>query len=494
MDAGHSRIPADDPQLRNAIWLGLASFLLALISYNFVDIDLWHEMALIRESLVAGHLITADPYAYTPTVPWIDHEWGAGAIAYLATKWLGSRALIVVKLALAAGTGICCLRCAGRTGADFRLLAVCAPLAIFLAYLGFFTVVRAQAYSFFFTALLLLLLQLDRNGSRRWIVTWLLVFPLWLNLHGGFVVGLGLLGLHTVEQILRRNPFRHVVLVLAAMCLEVSVNPYGTAYLRYLRHALTMPRPYIPEWWPLWYLGPCWIFAFLLALALMLYALLSQGWRRMPGVLLLSATAVEAALHRKLLPFFAIAWLSAVPACLGATSLGGWLVHFMQRRRQFCLVATLAFTSVCLIAAVRQKFWQVSVPQPLYPVGAVQYLAEQSFHGNLFTPFRLGAYVSWKLYPGVKVSLDSRYEEVYPDAVVRDVFAFYDARHDWELALSAYPTDVVLVPRDSPACEQMQHINWSKVYSDRQFLLYARPGITLPVVDRSSSSFAGNLP
>jgi hypothetical protein len=38
---------------------GPALFFLALISYNFVDIDLWHQLALIRESLRAGHLLRA---------------------------------------------------------------------------------------------------------------------------------------------------------------------------------------------------------------------------------------------------------------------------------------------------------------------------------------------------------------------------------------------------------------------------------------------------
>jgi hypothetical protein len=67
-----------DHWLRWATLLGCGAFLCQLIAYNFVDIDLWHQMALIRESVAAGHLLKADPYAYTPTVrPWIDHEWGA---------------------------------------------------------------------------------------------------------------------------------------------------------------------------------------------------------------------------------------------------------------------------------------------------------------------------------------------------------------------------------------------------------------------------------
>ena len=73
------------------------------------------------------------------------------------------------------------------------MLASCAPLAIFLAHLGFFSAVRAQVYTFFFTALLILFWQLDQTGWRRWIFVWLLSFTVWVNLHARFVVGIGLM-------------------------------------------------------------------------------------------------------------------------------------------------------------------------------------------------------------------------------------------------------------------------------------------------------------
>src|ERR1700734_4053771 len=61
--------------LRFASYAGLMSFFLSLTAFNLVDVDIWHEMALIRESLRAGHLLTRDVLAYTPTLyPCIHHE------------------------------------------------------------------------------------------------------------------------------------------------------------------------------------------------------------------------------------------------------------------------------------------------------------------------------------------------------------------------------------------------------------------------------------
>ncbi len=483
-----------DRWLRPLSYAAIATFFLSLIAYNFVDIDLWHQMALIRESLSAGHLLKSDPFAYTPTRnPWIDHEWGAGVIAFFLTSWFGGRAILAVKFFLALGTGLLCARCAERSGADFRLVAACAPLAIFLAHLGFFTALRAQVYTFFFTALLMLLWQ---RGLQEWrsIVAWLLLFPLWVNLHGGFVVGIAFMALYCLEQFFRGKDGRRLLWVLFGMLAETVLTPYGTSYFGYLKRALLMSRPYAPEWRPVWDLGPFWVICFGLAVSVILYALKSAGLRNLPGILPLAATAVEAALHRKLLPLFAIAWICYVPFYFQQTPAGRWMLGFMQRRSRFVQLAWATLGCVCLVATVRQQPWEISVPQPIYPVGPVQYLSAHKFKGNVMTPFRLGAYVSWKLFPAVRVSLDSRYEEAYPDQVMGDIFSFYQARPGWREVLEEYATNVVLMPKESPAYGKMGETGWRLVYQDREFALYTELGGSLPVEDKTSMSFAGEFP
>jgi hypothetical protein len=487
--------PGQDGWLRRASIAGSALFLVALISYNFVDIDIWHQMALIRESVATGHLLHADPFAYTPTItPWIDHEWGAGAVAYFATGWFGGRALLALKFLLALGTGALCWRCSRKLGADDRLISVCAPLAIFLAYLGFFAAVRAQVYSFFFTALLLLLWERDREGSRTWWIAWLVIFPVWVNLHGGFVVGIGLTALHSIEKVLRREGTRYTLIAFFGMLLEIFLTPYGASYFGYLRRALWMPRPYAPEWRPVWDLEPVWVVCLVAALGVVLYAVVAAGLRNTPGILPLAATAVEATLHRKLLPVFAVVWFCYTPSYLQQTPVGQWLLAFLTRRRRFAILAWTALACASLVAGVRQKPWELRVPQPIYPVGAVNYLAAQGFQGNVMIPFRLGAYVSWKRYPAVKVSLDGRYEEVFSNDVMRQIFDFYEARENWRTTLHAYPTDIVVAPRNSPICERLREIDWSPVYQDNDFVLYARAGVSLPVRDDRTAVFAGRFP
>ena len=485
--------------LRFAAYAALISFFLSLTAYNLVDVDIWHEMVLIRESHRVGHLLTRDVFAYTPTVyPSIHHEWGAGLVAYDLAHWFGGSAILIVKYLIAVVIGIVSLRCAKSLGADVRVWAVLCPIAIYLSQFGFLSVIRAQVYTFLFAACCFWLFERDRRGSRRWLIAWLCFFPVWVNLHGGFVVGIGLLSLYMLERAIHRQPSLHLPLLLAATVIEVFINPFGTAYFTYIARALAMSRPHIQEWRPVWAYGAWWTTVFLIAVAVTAYGVAKVGIRRAPGLLMVIGTAVEATLHCKLMPLFAIAWISHVPAYIQQTPAGQWITNFSRRRFAFVLSVCILVTTICLADAVRWQFWRLRVPQTnttfAYPVGAVEYLREQRFVGNLMVPFHQGAYVSWKLYPAVKVSVDSRYEVAYSEEWVDRIFRFYAAEPGWQETLNAYSTDLVLVPRMTPVAHVIRESGWHMVYKDREFEIFARSGLSLPVTDRTSESFAGIFP
>ena len=100
--------------------------------------------------------------------------------------------------------------------------------------------------------------------------------------------------------------------------------------------------------------------------------------------------------------------------------------------------------------------------------------------------------LSWKLFPAVKVSVDSRYEVAYPEDWVRQTLQFYAAEQDWQETLTAYPTDLVLVPQISPVARVIQQSGWHEVYLDREFEIFARPRLDLPFSNQSSQSFTAS--
>jgi len=502
-DSPPSSRSADSRTPAIALLAVAALLFLGVFQSNFVDPDVWHEIALIRQARQAGHWPTHDALAYTETVdPSIHHEWGTGAVLFAAGVGLGGSGLLLLKLALTAGIAIVCLAAARRSGASPACFCAVAPVSIFLSWYGFSTV-RAQMFTLLFTALLMGFLARDRQGARRWVFVWALAHVIWLNLHAGFVVGLALLAFHTVEQALRRRPVGHLLLLLAVASALVLVNPYGATYLGFLWRSLSLPRPAIEEWLPAWRAPASVIGVFALSLLLVVYAAARAGLRALSGVLPLAAAAWAGLSHQRHLSVYAVVWVSLVPAWLDRTPLGEALRELFSRRaaRVRAVCATVAV--VCLAATLSHRPWRVTIPsQPgdhpdlTYPVGAADWMHAVGFHGNLEVPFLVGAFVAWKLNPDVLVSIDSRYEVAYPPAALQANLDTYAARPGWEQRLAeGGRTDAVLLPADGPLASAMPALpGWTRAYRDDAFEVYLRPGLSLPAADRRGQVAAGSFP
>ncbi|MDB5336895.1 MAG: hypothetical protein JWN70_2514, partial [Planctomycetaceae bacterium] len=117
-----------------------------------LDPDLFHELALIREAFHVGRIPIRDTFAYTPTIdPIVHHEWGTGAVLYLATlsSQLGGTGLILVEYALCLFIAIGSYACARRRGASEPVISFFMPMALIMAWVGFSTV-RAQVFTLAF--------------------------------------------------------------------------------------------------------------------------------------------------------------------------------------------------------------------------------------------------------------------------------------------------------------------------------------------------------
>jgi hypothetical protein len=503
---------------------GVLSLLFVVLAGSTdADPDMFHEMALIRESLATGSLLRDDVWAYTPTVsPVIHHEWATGAVLYFiaVVLGLGGTGIILLRGVLMATVVAGCWWAARLRGAPGAMLALLAPFAITLMAIGT-TPVRAHHFTFAFTALLMAFIELDRQGKRAWLAVWLPLYVAWLNLHGGFVVGAGLFALYTVERLATAwrdtasaaaalRPTRHLLLAGVGMAALTLVNPYGWEYVPYLWHALTLDRPLVAEWAPLWDARVQGEYEMLygMTIIVLLYALArAPSPARLPGLLLVLAAAFVAARSQRLLPIHGIVWLAHVPGWLAATDLRYLVERTAHRHRRIVAGAVLVLSVVLLGKSVQLRFWELRIStteedaNPRYPAGATAYLAEHGFRGNLMTSFNSGAFVLWKLYPAVRIGLDSRYEVAYPPEAAAENVALYAGDEGWHETLRRYPTDAVLVPLWSGLYETLEQDGpeageWQCVYRDDGFAVYVRQGNAagLPTVDRSGQTIIGTFP
>ena len=511
---------------RTGLFFLLTLVLRLLSGTTNVDLDVYHEMALVREAIQIGRIPYADVFAYTPTVyPVVHHEWGSGAVLYLSSvaSGLGGGGLLLLKYTLFLLISIGCYVGARRRGAPVHIFLFLAPIAVIMVCLGFSTI-RAQVFTLgFLTCMLLFFTQKQR--SLKWLVAWLALYLLWLNMHAGFLVGLGLFGVESFERWLRellatrsvRSAFRataHLWLALSAMVVLIPVNPFGLHYIAYLARAVSLPRPLVLEWLPLWQAAPTVVILFYaLSLVPVLYLLVRQGPRQMHGILILLVSAWFAFQHTRHVSIYAVVWLILVPAWMPASAAGRMMDRIWTKHGRILCAVWLVIGAAQLYSAWTQRFWELQVPagpdeqlgikRPFFPVGAVAYLDQHGFEGNLMVYYNYGSYVSWKLYPAVRISLDSRYEVAYPPQWTNDVVAFYKASPGWQETLSRYPTDAVLVRPAVPiaallddATDDAGRQAWTMVYRDDAFLLYLRQGLEgqFPRTDRRGQQIIGTFP
>lgn len=468
---------------------------------TFVDPDIFHSMSLAREAVRVGALPVHDVFAYTPTIsPVVHHEWAWGFLLYGLSPG-GLAALQVLRILLFAGIAVGAVTVARMRGATPAAFVVVLP-AVVMSWIGL-TAVRAQVATLAFFTLWLGLVELDRRGDRRWIAPAIVSWVVWLNVHAGFVVGFGVLALHALEQGVRRERIGHLALLLVVLAALVVVNPYGLAYPRYLAVALPMDRSRIGEWGPIWRARPLAFATYAVSVAIAAWAIARSGARSARGWPLLAATAWLALRHERHVSLYAIAWCTQVPGYVARTELGRALDRMWRRPPTWASIALAAYVVVAaaMTVAVRRP-WQLAVPSRPgsglrfpYPVGAIEYLSKTNFGGNLMTPFTVGAFVTWKLAPKVKVSLDGRYEAAYPAALLAEHSEFYDARSGWPDMLDRYPTDVVLARRTAPVVAFLPtQTRWRLVYQDDEYVLFSRPDLDLAPSDLRGVTPVGTYP
>ncbi len=472
-------------------YLGIAALSLGIFSNNTIDWDLWGYLAFGRLFWETGSFPFRDVFSYTPTKAlWVYHEWLTGLIFFPIYKFCGAAGLQLFKyLSGMVMVGLVCATAVRRKAAPlFVLLAL---ILVGNLIKGGYSPVRAQVFTYLFFVLNLYLLDRAREG-RYWIYLWWLV-PIqlvWCNLHGGFVVGLCLIGLYAVGEACsgnRSTPFIKILLAAAAITI---VNPYGYEYWRYIVDAVLMPRPDIGEWQNVFSAvfideyrskAALYMIVFLLSAPLLFW----HRTRDWTTVMVLSFTAFMGFLHIRHTVFFALAFAAFLPVVMmkfwEALKCDTKIVERYSRFRMtgLILMAVMIFFAVgtSLLRLVSISPLELRIYPEHYPVGAVDVIQKNNLKGNVLPWFEWGEYLIWNLYPDSRVAMDGRYETVYQAEVSREYFDFVYARKNWTVFLDKYPHDMILVRPNSRVRSLLGgHPDWRLTYdgSDGALFLHRR--------------------
>ncbi|MCG8449529.1 MAG: hypothetical protein MI725_08120 [Pirellulales bacterium] len=431
--------------LQGATVVAIALSCATPLALNLVDPDLWGHVRYGQDWLAAGELPRTATHTYTATNhPWINHENLAELVLALGSEYLGAKGLLVGKCLWGMGILLAMVWIARRQ--QVHLFTAWAWMLLIAVNFQAFFRLRPQLLSFGLCAAALVLLDRafcrwheSRRVDWRWLGMLPVVFAIWVNAHGGFVLGLCIVGAYLGGRIIdlgmrRSHALPQVValFVLGGCCLLATLcNPYGLEMHRWLLASLSAARPEIAEWaapklsdpifWP-------WIALMAAAAGSLWHSRLQRDWVQ---IVILLLVAWQSALHLRHIAFLSLLcgfWIpphlqSALGRLLPARgsqlpvmTLSPWL-----RRLAF---AALAVAIGLQSFALQRRLTDLPVEPDDYPVDALQFMVDNQLDGKLVVCFNWAQYAIAALAPETQVGFDGRFRTCYPQEIIDMHFDF----------------------------------------------------------------------
>jgi len=472
-----SSVPAE-AILRVAVW----SAFLVVVTFTSADPDLWGHVRFGADILRKGSIQQVDTYSFDSDRPWVNHEWGAEVLAAWAFGTMGSAGLVSLKLLIVGSVLLLVnttLRKEGVRSGFARDVTAGIAIIITLAQAHH---VRPQLFSLLSFSVLIACLLAVRRGAQRWLLVLPPLFAAWANLHGGWIVGGGVLVLWTGGLLIsgERRQALCWMAIGAVSAAATLATPFGLGLWQFLRETVGFSRPDITEWQPVYVTGWPFVAQWLIALTIMILGVVLGGREklRVEQLVVGVALAVASVKVARLIAFFGLASVFFfAPAICEA---------YQRRRttRQFgsAPLMRVAFGGVaCALAVftigfIYNNFGQVrldaaSLPEPQ----AVSILNQQPAGKRVLVWFSWGEYAIWHLSPRMQVSIDGRRETVYSDAVATRHFDFYFDRHDGATLPRDLRADYIWIPRYLPAVPRLRNDSrWTLIYEGDQSVIFER--------------------
>lgn len=484
-----SRSWVRDSGLSWPMLLGALAFLMAIASgaVRIGPDTYWHIVAG-RWILSHGYVPTHDVFSFSMHgAPWIAQEWGAELLmapVYGLTGWTGLTLLCAALfgLTIAYLARFLLVRMEPLHAVSLTALAACMMFS--------YIIVRPYEFVWPLTALWVgvLIESVEGSDAPPW---WLLgVMWLWANMHGSFILGLGLPVMIGVEAVLnakerwKSTGVRWLTFIAAASGCAM-LNPQGYRLLLFPFHLIALHAlGQLTEWQQPNFQHPQVFGLWLLALLALAFA----GRIRLPPIrsaLLLGLiyVALEHGRNISLLglisPFLvarplASLWRQMLARRTDAQALDRGFRALAGRGTRLALCATVVLSGALGLAMTSGH--EPMPPKRFTPRAALDVLLTRVPHARILNDLNFGGYL---IFRGVPVFVDSR-AELYGDEFFQSYFDAVEmsSGEHFNALVAKYRIDAILIGPEWPLVRVLDKSrDWKRVYADRVAVAYLRRGV-----------------
>jgi hypothetical protein len=426
----------------------------------------WHRRTG-RLILDTGSIPRHDPFSWTARgARWQPNAWLADVVFAALDRLAGLAAISLLRAVVVVAFGLLAHAACRRAGAG-RWASVGAAWFATLC-LDPFVSERPQLFSFL---LLPAVLWLAARPGRRPLAGLAVAFALWANLHGIFVVGVGVVGLAAFGRWLddrRPEVLRQGVVVSAVAVLAPLVNPFtwrvysNAVHVRavsdgiqeYANFSLTDGRDQV-------------LAVFALAVAYGLWR--TRRFRRFEVVLPIGVLAIATYDAIRNAPLFLVVGVAELALGLSAAPLPR--LRALAGRRRSELVSAAVVVGAVLALAALPVLGRAGDVDTMVPVRAIEAIPAGC---RLFNDYNLGGHVIERRWPDVAVSADGR-NDMYGVERLRPQFDLLRGEVPAEAALDEMAAECVLVEPDREVTEALRaSAAWREVVADPNGVLFVR--------------------
>jgi len=465
------------------LWAGAVVylFLLSIGEILLRDADSFWQIKVGQWIVDHGAVPYADIYSFTRFgEPWISSSWLSQvlyAIAYRGADWAGP----VILASIAVGVTVAIFIHLLSAFIDPARALLIATLALLQSATHFFARPHVLALPVMLAFVGGLMAAADRRSHPSWLL--LPLMALWANLHGGFVLGLvliGPIGLEAIWCVERKYRFalatRWALFGLAAVAASCS-TPYGWDTLLAATKILSLGKllSLISEWMPADFSTFTFFEATLLGLiGIAFYRRLELS---VPRIILLLGLIWMALTHVRNIEVFAF----LAPLVLAKPVAQQWgtaeaVVPGLEEIRTPPYVMMLSAITIAAVGWVSTTTYvahhSFSFLTRQTPVAAVDFLEQRKPH-RIFHTAGFGGYL---IFRDIKVFIDGR-AELYGEQFVLDYFDATGARNVGNFLglLDTYRIDATLLNADSAAAYALDHVKgWKRLYTDDVAVIHVR--------------------
>jgi len=501
-------IPADQSGFHRLILIVTLLLIFIMAARTALDSDMWWHLRAGEISWTTMKPVLVGVFSFTRTGQyWLNHSWLSEVVMFLLYRWGGLLALSGMVAVLAV------------LSAAFVYLQMESPdlLKAFVMILSSLVIAlvwspRPEMASLVLMAVIGYLLYIYKRKKRNYLWLMPVIFILWANLHGGYALGLILIGMMAAGEILNHvlgfdddetlnwKAIGRLVIWGGISVFALLINPNGiniwlapfqTVGVNALQH-------YVQEW-----ASPdfhdiaqqpfLWLF-------FLLIASIGLSHRRLDATDLLTVIsfAYLAFVARRNFGPFAIAAAPVISRHLGPALSEWWArinipgsfasrikirmesgnhrsdsqVLRWQKVINLGLVAFLAFIAFSKLYIVNLPAITSQVMETAYPVQVVKWVETNHPQGNMLSEYNWGGYLSWfaRDYP---VFVDGR-TDLFGDEIINQWIQVVQANQGWQAVLDKWNVRLILVQTDRPVVRLLSQNGWKQLYKDNQSVLFGR--------------------